>query len=268
MKQVIFTILFTTLLSVVGTKAFAYDIAVENSDGVMIYYNYYNDGTELEVTFKGNYYSYIETYSGEVNIPEEVTYMSRTRKVTSIGGSAFRICPRLTSVTIGNSVNAIGSHAFYGCTGLTSVTIGNSVTTIGGAAFAGCHHLNSVHISDLAAWCKIAFNDQQSNPLYYAHHLFLNEEEIKDLVIPNSVTTIGDCAFYGCTGLISVTIPYSVTTIGRATFASCSSLISVTIPNSVTTIGYEPFSGCKGLTSVTIPNSVTTIEGRAFSYCI
>ena len=349
MKQVIFTILFTTLLSVVGTKAFAYDIAVENSDGVMIYYNYYNDGTELEVTFKGNYYSYIETYSGEVNIPEEVTYMSRTRKVTSIGGSAFRICPRLTSVTIGNSVNAIGSHAFYGCTGLTSVTIGNSVTTIGGAAFAGCEGLTSVHITDLAAWCNIVFingsnplyyahhlflNEEEikdlvipnsvttigdcafygctgltsvtignsvttiggaafagcegltsvhitdlaawcnivfingSNPLYYAHHLFLNEEEIKDLVIPNSVTTIGDCAFYGCTGLISVTIPYSVTTIGRATFASCSSLISVTIPNSVTTIGYEAFSGCKGLTSVTIPNSVTTIEGRAFSYCI
>ena len=241
MKQVIFTFLFTTLLSVVGTKAFAYDIAVENSDGVMIYYNYYNDGTELEVTRKSSSYR----YSGVVNIPEEVTYMSRTRKVTTIGDGAFWDCSGLISVTIPNSVTTIGQEAFFCCTGLSSVTIPNSVTTIKNSAFNQCSGLTSVHITDLASWCKIAFNVERSNPLYYAHHLFLNDEEIKDLVIPNSVTTIKNYAFY-----------------------RCSSLTSVTIPNSVTTIEERAFYGCTGLTSVTIPNSVKIIGASAFSVCI
>ena len=88
--------------------------------------------------------------------------------------------------------------------------------------------------------------------------------------IPNSVTTIGRYAFYNCkslTSVTSVTIPNSVTTIGSETFSDCSSLTSVTIPNSVTTIGSSTFSGCSSLTSVTIPNSVTTIEQYTFSGC-
>lgn len=96
------------LLSMVGTKAWAYDIAVENADGVTIYYNYINDATELEVTNKTPNSG---SYSGSVIIPEEVTFMNRTRKVTSIGG-AFYYCLYLTSVTIPSSVTNIGVDAF------------------------------------------------------------------------------------------------------------------------------------------------------------
>jgi hypothetical protein len=116
--------------------ASAHDIEVKNADGVTIYYNYINDGTELEVTFRGsNSSSYSNRYQGNVAIPEEVTYMNRTRKVTSIGYYAFHDCSGLTSVTIPNSVTSIGMYAFYDCYGLTSVTIPNSVTSIGYNAF-------------------------------------------------------------------------------------------------------------------------------------
>lgn len=130
--------------------------------------------------------------------------------------------------------------------------------------FQNCNGLTTVHISDLEAWCKIKFNYAQSNPLYYAHHLFLNGTEVKDLEIPNSVTSIRNEAFCGCSGLTSVIIPNSVTSIGDDAFRYCSGLTSATISNSVTSIGEFAFSGC-GLTSVTIPKSVTSIELGAFS---
>ena len=133
-KQVLFTILM-----VLPLVASSHDIEVANADGVTIYYNYSSDGTELAVTFQGSYAnSYSNEYQGNVVIPEEVTYMNRTRKVTSIGDYAFRDCYGLTSVTIGNSVTSIEDQAFYGCSGLTSITIPNSVTSIGYDAFNSC----------------------------------------------------------------------------------------------------------------------------------
>ena len=147
MKQHIFTkILLMLLMSMVGTKALAHDIVVQNADGVTIYYNYINNNTELEVTFRGS--SYYGEYQGNVVIPEEVTYMNRTRKVTSIGSWAFEDCSGLTSVTIPNSVTSIGESAFYYCSSLTSVTIPNSVTSIGNYAFYNCSGLTSVTIGN------------------------------------------------------------------------------------------------------------------------
>ena len=153
------------------------------------------------------------------------------------------------------------------CRELNSITIPYSITAIGEEAFSGCH-FQSVHITNLDAWCKIYFYDSYANPLFNANHLYLNDKEVKELVIPNSVTSIAHNAFVGCSGLTSVTIPNSVTSIGNKAFYECSGLISVTIPNSVTSIGNNAFEGCSGLTSVTIPNAITSIGSGVFYQCI
>ena len=93
------------------------------------------------------------------------------------------------------------------------------------------------------------------------------EQGVTSVTIPNSVTSIRDCAFYGCKSLTSVTIPDSVTSIGYRVFDGCSSLTNVTIPNSVTSIGDHAFFGCRSLTSITIPDSVTEIGWHAFKGC-
>lgn len=162
------------------------------------------------------------------------------------------------------TVKKISDDAFFGCSGLTSITIPNTVTHIGNDAFAMCPNLNSVYIKDLEAWCKITFND---TPLSYAHHLFLNGEEIKDLVIPNSITSIGDKVFECLSSLTSVTMHNNVTSIGISAFSGCSALTSITIPNSVTSIGNYAFENCSGLTSITIPNSLTSIGYSVFYGC-
>jgi len=190
------------------------------------------------------------------------TYYTSTNMMSN---RMFYECTGLTSITIPNSVTSIGGWAFYGCIGLTSVTIGNGLTTIEGSVFGGCTGLKEFIVSgqnqNYSSDGGVVFNKEKT-----AIMLFPPGKQ-GSYIIPNTVTTIGNNAFYGCFGLTDVTIGSSVTSIGSAAFYGCAGLTNITIPNSVTSIGGSTFSGCTGLTSITIPNSVTSIDASAFSGC-
>ena len=216
--------MFIFLLCMIYKNVSAYNVEATNADGVTIYYNYTNNGTELAVTYqsRGSH-----AYSGTVVIPEEVTDNGNTLKVTSIGFEAFASCTNLKSVIIPNSVTRIEGTAFQYCYNLNSVTIPNSVNIIGKKAFYYCYSLTAVDI-------------------------------------PNSVTNIGEEAFEKCSGLISVSIPNSMTSISSNLFKDCSGLTSATIADGVTTIESEAFVDCTSLAIINVPTSVTYIGADAF----
>jgi len=203
-------------------------------DGIS--YNLISKGNIAEVT--GNSHR-----SGDVVIPETVTYNDVTYSVTTIRKNAFANC-NLNSIEIPSSITKICQEAFY-----------NGKAT-------------SVKIKDLAAWCNINFESYfKTNPLSTASHLFLNDEEIHDLVIPDGVKTITSHAFYYFSGLTSVKIPSSVTSIGTECFAYCTNLMEVKLPSNLKKIDWCVFQYCTNLTSIDIPDNTQTIYICAFDGC-
>ena len=216
-------------------------------------------------------------------IPDITFYNGEIYPVTGIGHWAFHDCPNITSVSIPSSVKEICHFAFENCIGLTEISIPESVTEIWRGTFMGCEGLNKVEFASIEQMCSITYcpevdenikelqNQLQfypnSNPLYMAKHLWIDGQEVTDLVIPEGITSIGNLAFAGG-AFTSVTIPESVTSIGHSAFQRCKDLTSLTIPDGVTTIGANAFKDCTGLTSITIPGSVTSIEKYAFKGCI
>ena len=180
--------------------------------------------------------------------------------VKVIGNSAFWLCSSLTNINIPNSVTNIGYGAFLGCSSLTKIKIPSSVVNMNGNPFLG--------------WDGDLYNESEG--FIYEHKVLFNKDKTtliayrskeKNYIIPNSVTNIGDGAFYECEYLKSINIPDSVTNIGDEAFLSCESLTSINIPNNVTDIGNSAFWNCKSLTSINIPTSVTNIEEGALGFC-
>lgn len=166
------------------------------------------------------------------------------------------------------TVTAIGDNAFEGSCGMASIDFPNTIRNVGREAFTGCDGLTAVNIHDLEAWCGIDFYDFSSSPTAKAHSLKLDGELLTEVVIPETVTAIGNCAFTGCNALTSVVIPNTVTDIGFSAFNGCKKLATMDIPESVTNIGSFAFMDCFGLTSVKISGPLTRISDYAFSFCV
>lgn len=256
-KNGLLKMMFVMLMSMIGINAFAYDVAVENADGVTIYYDYVDDG--LEVVSSGN----PETrYTGDIVIPEEVTIDGTTLKVVSIGkgdteSGAFYSCDEVTSVTIPNSVRYIKDISFQWCSKLTSITIPASVEYIGYRVFCGCSGLTSIQVEegnmiyDSRENCN-AIIEKSSARLRFG---------CMNTVIPEGVISIDDAAFYSCSGLTSITIPNSVTTIEYQAFAF-SGLTSITIPASTIDISHEAFFNCSSLESMKVDGDNPYYDSR------
>ena len=233
------------------------------------------------VTYIGNHaFEDCSSLSSAIVIPDGVTIIESeifkncsnipsitlSKNVTSIGGMAFDGCSGLSSFVIPDNVTTIEGHCFRYCTGLTSITIPEKVTKIGMWAFQYCLNLTSIFVDsnnqvyDSRDNCN-AIIETANNKLFYG---------CKNTIIPNSVTSIGQSAFEGCTGLTSIIIPNGVTSIDVSAFEGCSNLQSISIPSSITKLGapFSAFGGCVGLKSLKISlNEPLAVFYFAFSDC-
>ncbi len=192
---------------------------------------------------------------------ESLQSLTLPDSLTSIGNSVFEGCSSLQSLTLPASLASIGDRAFWGCSSLQSLTLPDSLTSIGSNPFILCSNLKLQSKSSRFVVAEDLLIDRVSNTIIS----YLGKAEC--VVLPASVTSIGDFAFSDCSSLHSLTLLDSVTSIGDCAFSDCESLQSLTLPASLTSIGDSAFGGCSSLHSLTLPDSLTSIGDFAFSDC-
>ena len=213
-------------------------------------------------------------------------YYEIDERVEEICKEAFKGCDKLEEIVMPKKLKKIDSEAFCGCSGLTELTLPNSVKSIGDGAFKirsglekitvesgnscydsrdNCNSIIETETNTLIAGCKNSVIPNSVTSI--GNSAFCGCSGLTELTLPDNIHFIEGEAFMGCSGLTELTLPNSVKSIGDRAFAYCSGLTELTLPNSVTSIGNCAFGGCSGLTELTLPNSITSIGDYAFAYC-
>ena len=214
-------------------------------------------------------------YTGDVTIPESVTYEGTDYNVTAIGNRAFYECSGLASATIPNSVTSIGNEAFCRCDNMKSVKLPESITIISQGSFSRTG-LTSVKIPEgvtrLAMWAfdnspNLTTVELPTTLTDIGSYVFDQCPSLSEIVIPDNVKSIGISAFDNCTALSKVVLGNGLTNIGSYAFNGATSIKEIVIPNNVTNIGDYAFKGCKNIATLTIGNNVKSIGNHAFSGC-
>ena len=249
MNHSFFRLSILGLLLTVKTAVFAY--VLFEVDGL-----YYKTTSSSTVAVISNN-SYKSTFSGNIVIPQVVENNGYSYNVTSIGESAFSSCSKLTSVTFQNNITSIEMNAFKDCSNLEIIDIPQTVSYIDGWAFNGCNKLEKVIIHDISAWCGVRLYKYQSSSglSLPPHHLYLNNEEIINLVIPGNVNSVSPYTFRNCPYIQSVFLSEGVKTVGDCAFQGCSNLVSLKIGGSTERIEGKTFDGCESLKSIYICDS-------------
>ena len=220
---------------------FAYDCEVDG-----IYYNRLSTD-ELEVT-KGT-----NKYTGDIVIPDRVTYREKDFKVIQINSNAFKDCTALTSVSLPEGISSLPAYAFEGCSSLSSIYIPKSVSSIGVGSFYGCRSLTTIDIPE--------------GVTIVAQELFYGCSKLSTVSIPQGVTKIDEKAFMGCSSLTALSLPDEIVSIGQSAFQNCTALTSINLPDGITYIGSYAFSGCRNLSSLILPTELTYISAYTFQNC-
>lgn len=247
----------------------------------------------------GNLVTDLTVPSGVKSIPayafygcEKIASVTIPSDVQTIGIWAFKGCTALKNLTFedggeltlgGNNYHRpfggapietlylgrnVGKQSFADdLASLKKLTVGNNISGFEEKYFEKCNGLREVHVSDLSAWCKINFEDSQSNPLSKAHNMYIDGSLLTSLVIPSGISEIKPYAFYGGECFSSVSLPTGITDIGKYAFYDCSGLASLDLPAGISALDRHAFDGCSELESVTIPSSAKSIYLSAFARC-
>lgn len=192
-----------------------------------------------------------ETLSGDIVIPESISYDENNYSVVRATNGAFQNTD-ITGITLPNSITSLGNSCFKLCNKLTSVKLPDNITSLGDYTFMGCSDLSVIELPkkliSLGVSCFLGCN-------------------ITKLTLPNSITKLGRGCFNSCENLETVTLPQNITNLPDFAFNDCKKLSGITLHEGITSLGESCFAGCSSLTSIKLPKSINKITGPALYGC-